>query len=514
MDSKQLRPEQLIAAGGSGQEVAAAALRLSYLGGLEIPDVVIIDSDVAPDPGSLTTRSQELQELNNTFRVTHVVADDRVIFLNPTSLPQAQNAVRTIGEFFATAGHPDEATKDLLNLLLDKGQQATTIDNGFHGQPALGSIIFSASAASAQGPFEQYVDRLQATAQARSGVRVVLAGSLSGGMGTAVMPVVVRELARIKQGLAADRNRVQVGALLFWPWFRLAKMDNITGSEEPDVTQAQLDRNALSLLRGYLENSLTNDIDAFLLLSLPRPVDRTSHGGQRQPETRHYLNVCAGIQALNMLNAERAQTAFGTAPQDPKGLFEMFLSDGEAAFDGPPAGPALVLDAQSTCDVRRFINVARSLEAFTRALCFELSVDEPVATHHGAIAARLKLLKTQDQRQAFVATVKKLHGLHTKCRLWLEESLQSLVGANRADTMRAFETEGLPRLFDTSYGSVLRTLGALTAVMPTSRGLITKLGPFVELGADGGAEENPGIDGAKSAWALVKQARQHILSRR
>ena len=67
---------------------------------------------------------------------------------------------------------------------------------------------------------------------------------------------------------------------------------------------ATMERNASCLTRGYLERILTEQLQSALLLGLPTPVARTSQGGSLQRETRHYLNVVAGIFAQRMLDAD------------------------------------------------------------------------------------------------------------------------------------------------------------------------------------------------------------------
>ena len=56
----------LLAAGGTGQEVAAAVLRLCYLTGRPLPRIVVFDSDIAQrQPGEeAQTRMQVLHGLD------------------------------------------------------------------------------------------------------------------------------------------------------------------------------------------------------------------------------------------------------------------------------------------------------------------------------------------------------------------------------------------------------------------------------------------------------------------
>jgi hypothetical protein len=493
----------LIGAGGTGQEVAAAAIRLAYLAGLEIPGVVIFDSDVgvrAPSEGG-QTRAQALQSLEDRLLNLGILSRKQIRWLNPTVIPGTAAQVNNADDLYSHHGSLTDADETLLGVLLDERQRRTPVNNGFHGQPAVGSLVFSG--AWQRGAFDELFEQLRTGTGEQDGLRVVLAGSVAGGVGTAVLPLLVRELAKLRQ--SAGGARVDLLALLQLPWFRLARQAEDPLSREPDVNQAEFDRNAACLLRGYLGDALTRNLDAVFLLGLPEAAERASQGGDRQAETRHYLSVCAGMAALNLLRPEATSRLCGA---DWKGTHAFALGEARtpSPLDGPVAGPALYLDSGRTLTVRKLADIARSLTAFTDALEFEMSVNDAAWTHHGAIFEVLRGLQSRDDRDRFTKHVESFHELHGELHQWLRECLESRVGPRRADNVDAFvPAEGWQHMFDTGVGRVLHRVSAGVTLMPTARKLVTSLGKY----------QIPvsGATGPTTAHQFVVQARGHLLGR-
>lgn len=300
----------LVSAGGTGQEVALGTLRVGYLMGRPVPLVSVVDSDISGNsessPGAYMTRKQTLDALATRFLSLGVVGEEFLRTINPADLTTGSGhsatpvAVRTVRDVFRPPGQgaldPDDDL--ILDLLLSPAQRTTTIDDGFHGEPALGALIVGAAIES--GAWKPFLNGFAREARQAGGLRVVITGSVAGGLGTAVLPSLIRELNDIGEGAQG----VSVHGLFFLPWFSLQQTAQDATSRPPDVDMATMERNASGLTRGYLEDIVTRQLESAVLLGLPNCVPRTSQGGSLQRETTHYVNVIAALLTQRMLSNE------------------------------------------------------------------------------------------------------------------------------------------------------------------------------------------------------------------
>jgi hypothetical protein len=485
----------LIAAGGTGQEVASAVTRLAYLAGAEFPQIIVIDSDIAPNhDGAKLTRHQALNELHASMMKLGVESTRFLSTVNPAhavagGTPQA---VHTVGDVFSVNGNLSPDDRALLELFLTPQQLRTSVNDGFHGHPAIGALVVAVS--SNTGEWARLRDTLTQKAMGESGVRVVVTGSVTGGVGTATLPAVIHQLAALR----TNGGRASISGLFQLPWFTLVEVQGDSKTQAADVTDRMMDRNAACLVRGYLEQLIATELDVALLLGLPERVVRPSDGGSRQRETRHYLNVIAGIQGLCLLDESEHRRLVG----DRRGLFGMTLGQQPSDhFAGHPGGPAF-----KGFTVEKFCAVARCLVALSEALCFELQTLTPASTHQANIHRILKQL-SHNEREALKKAALDFQDLHHEVWSWLGESLEARVGENRADTIQAFEPDrrdarkGWDELRDSSVHRALRNIGAPASFLAFGRRLLGHLGPF---------EVDREQTGIGTAWAIVHQARTKL----
>lgn len=489
----------LLAAGGTGQEVAAGVLRLCYLTGRNIPDVVVFDSDIAQrQPGEeAQTRMQVLHGLDQQFQELGVINQSRLTILNPSSTRNLVGQIRRVDDLYANTGHLGRDDETLLSLLLDADQRQTPVHNGFHGEPAVGSLLFAG--AWARGTFDELEKKLENAAATGEGLRVVLAGSVAGGVGTAVLPFISRMLTRLRN----RGGRIEILGLLQLPWFHLKRSESDRLSLDPDVTQAQFDRNAACLVRGYLRDLQTSALDSLVLLGLPQSVERVSHGGDRQLETHHYLCVCAAIVAANLLDDEATKVLLG---ENRRGVFGLSLrtSASPSAFDGPPAGPGLYLQDR-TMSIRQLVDLARALKGYTSQLVLELRQVRPSSMHHATVHSALRALESATRIHDFKQTVAGLDKLHEELLHWLRKSLESRVGSTRADTLGVFEPEhGWDAFASTNPAAVLAVVSAPAAFFAPPRRVLSlprRLRPHGKM------------EGRDAAWHYVSETRGELLQR-
>jgi hypothetical protein len=98
----------LVAAGGTGQEVAAGVMRIAYLSGHRPPEIFVIDSDLAGhEEGEARTRHQVVDQLHRRFIDTGAVPSVFLRVLNPANLNRPDTepgAVRHVGDVFSIHG--------------------------------------------------------------------------------------------------------------------------------------------------------------------------------------------------------------------------------------------------------------------------------------------------------------------------------------------------------------------------------------------------------------------------
>lgn len=491
----------LVAAGGTGQEVAAAVMRICYLTGIEPPDIAVFDSDLAPMPPDhqAITRAQVLKKLTADMLSLKAISRDCYSSHNPTDMEGEQAKITRVSDIFKKddAMKPDDQL--LLDVLLDSEQQRTTIHDGFHGQPAVGSLAFAS--ALKKGSFKTFLGEVNRRAGEQAGLRVVFAGSIMGGVGTAVIPILTEELSRIAAE-SGKTDKLKVLGLLQLPWFELIHVPTNPLSHKQDVEAETFDRNSACLLKHYLD-VMGRDIDSLVFLGLPDRVLRLSNGGNKQLETRHYVCLTAGVLAVNLLRETATQRWL--AP-DAHGMSSPSVNNQppHISLEGKRDGPAVFREPQGELSIRRLVEIGRALTAMSEALEYELQTDSPVSAHHAVVADTIRSLPTQEERDRFKDSLHGFTRLHREILQWLRDSLESRVEGKRADTMEGAFTPSEPwdRFFGTAPAQVLRTIGS-------GRGSVANIGRSVlrrlRLTAPSAKE-----DGAISAWQLIEQARKRL----
>lgn len=502
----------LIAAGGTGQEIAAAVLRLSYLSAKTIPHIAIFDTDVgakAPE-SACRTRTQILTSLHQEMLNLRCLDEPRLALYNPARLPKSERTAERIAEkiedIFGDLGVVSIEDQELMNVILDDSQQQTRIDDGFHGHPALGSLVFSGAVH--MGAYEALFAKVFDAVRADKSNRIVLVASLTGGVGTSVVPVLIQKLDAIRRSVS-DNKDVRITAVLQLPWFRLETAVNEAGSQEPDVTAAMLDRNACCLIEGYLNQtddqgqaSALAQIDRVVLVGLPRPVPRISQGGNLQHETRHYLNLVTAIAVMNLMSDDGESLIVGTRQEQKFVAPAVRMQPPWDVLRGGTAATRLCLTKERSLSIEQLAKIASCLVATTRAACFEVGNTNPSLSHHESVRRVLHAL-TGLERDNFKEAIRHMTVHHEEILSWLADTVYSSAGSRRADTLNVFVPES-ERLFDPSVRPVLEALGLnpAFAIAAVDRRILQRLNPKTEK-FDG--------DGRLAAWRLTESARKTVL---
>jgi len=281
----------LIAVGGTGQEIALACLRLCHMAGIEIPWVIVIDSDQGSGTSEVSTRSDEIQRLATFLKETR--RQDHVVFLKPLAENIRERRVETLRSLFSPANidPPPPKIQEVLSFLFTTDQQKTRVVDGFHGSPTVGSVAVEDYFL--QGEFQkEFVDRIDELTKPDAPHFIVLAGSTTGGTGPGAIPPVSRKIMEWRRQLKPERD-IEVSGIVQLQWFQPQKVDGVKGSQHPDVDLRRLQENSACLVRQY-GAELASLFDRLVLLSLPEVVLRVSAGPNHQPETLHWVNILSG----------------------------------------------------------------------------------------------------------------------------------------------------------------------------------------------------------------------------
>jgi hypothetical protein len=171
----------LFAVGGTGQHVALAAARLSYLGALPPLDVVVIDAD---DGSDLT---KALKTFGDTARPGDGHPLRTIDMFSPlpeSSAESSAHMAERFGELFPLES--DAAQQELFEAFFDAPSAEVKIKHGMYGNPAVGATVFAHASAA------ELVNRLTL---AQAADKVFVTGSFVGGTGAGVIHQLLHKLS-------------------------------------------------------------------------------------------------------------------------------------------------------------------------------------------------------------------------------------------------------------------------------------------------------------------------------
>ena len=281
-------PNLLVAVGGSGQHVALAVSRLTFIGALPKGNrCVIVDADTA-SPLSEATMSFD-GFVHQKHRTNHPLAGAES-FLRPFDASQAAAVGGAGGTSFRSlflrkqesdepqasaperGGNGKDTSADVFDALYTPRDARQDVLEGFYARPTLGASCFAAQA-------DDIVNRIAADAE--SAEKVLLCGSFIGGTGAGVIPALVRRTANPDKWFGA---------------FHLLWMDPPSSGAD-EIKRDDLDRNMRHGL-SYYYDWVVPRLRASVLMGAPLSeggvVERvTPTSGGETPSFYHVLAATA-----------------------------------------------------------------------------------------------------------------------------------------------------------------------------------------------------------------------------
>lgn len=183
--------------------------------------------------------------------------------------------------------------RELFEALYPKKKRESTFENGFLGWPSVGSSIVAKEFES----FEKLFNAISADTDAK----VYLMGSIFGGTGAAGIPTLVK---LIKKAVGASNNESisrKIGVLLMLPYFNFKDNEN----DDPSAKSENFKLKTKMALEYYYNQKFYDLCDSIYTLSdnfLTKTSDETSKGGNTQKNAPHFLELYAGLMAVDFFN--------------------------------------------------------------------------------------------------------------------------------------------------------------------------------------------------------------------
>lgn len=189
-------------------------------------------------------------------------------------------------------GSLDQRNEDFMSLLFSKTNLNTKMDEGFYGNPNMGSVVLNQFKDSEE--FKYFVTKFA------QGDRIFIISSIFGGTGAAGFPLILKNIRQISTNVHAQR--AAIGAVTVLPYFGVgeAKDGKIEKNDFFPKTTAAL---------SYYANNVTGNqsLNALYYLGDAMNSDYTNDSGSGgQKNAAHLVEMAAAMSILDFLTIPNA----------------------------------------------------------------------------------------------------------------------------------------------------------------------------------------------------------------
>lgn len=310
----------LIAVGGSGAKSLEAFVHMSAAGLLGNNSLKTFYFDQDESNGSLSRSHEAIRQ----YRICRdfergsieAFAPDIGLFDPVVCRPLPSPNKRSLKKFFSyddpAARHQNAAR--LMDTFFTPDQIAAELDDGFLGNPSIGSAIIGGTLnLDTEAPWNTLYGEISAASSNDGGANVLLVGSVFGGTGAAGIPTIAKLL---RPRLAKDQiKNVRIGAVLVLPYF---SFKDVKGAKVRADARDFLP-NTQAALNYYHDRDYLDIFDAVYLTGEHALTEMTASalGGKDQRNDPHPIELYTALAALDffMLPGE-AKGCMLTARQD------------------------------------------------------------------------------------------------------------------------------------------------------------------------------------------------------
>ncbi|MCP4367385.1 MAG: hypothetical protein GY797_04605 [Deltaproteobacteria bacterium] len=302
-----------IGVGGTGQQIALAYQKFAYLCGYEESmELHILDSDGSEEG------------------ITREFFADTVIRYDPI-----EDDTYLFEDIFIR--NPKGDVKKILNLLFNEKELSTRVSKGMYGNPSVGATTFINSLTTydkkEKDQQEHYstTDKTKRTfdefmnfiASIGDGSNVVVCGSLAGGTGAGILPILAKHIK--------EKIGCRVGIIGFLKWFDID--DDSTASKVYGGSGILDNREINEILKVntesgfcYVRETISKVVDSCVLLGLEdASLKVNSANVGKQEEKRHLITLIAAVVANNFFNGQQLEKGIYSYHIPPGGLFPSHL---------------------------------------------------------------------------------------------------------------------------------------------------------------------------------------------
>jgi hypothetical protein len=306
----------LIGIGGTGARIMEAVTYLCAAGyGPDELSMFLVDPDQGNGNLSRTkTLIGKYNECQKRFRERN---SERVkLFRTRLSTPPDSMIWSIFDNPHATLGnHIDydnlkqsqPALAEFASVLFSQRELTEKLDEGFRGHPSIGAVVM-AEPSRASDPWKTFWSDVT-TASLPNDVRVFLVGSIFGGTGAAGVPTFgSRKMLKYNELAAFDKSsRIYLGGCLVLPYFTFDVGPESMAEHSGDlfVTHNDFPIATKAALQFYDEkqDDLAFDELYFIGDSDAEPVGSFAPGAKKQENRAHYIELVAGLSALDFFRA-------------------------------------------------------------------------------------------------------------------------------------------------------------------------------------------------------------------
>jgi hypothetical protein len=284
----------LIAVGGTGQHVALAVARMTFIGALPPIELAVIDAD----------NDGELSRLLKTFNETVVLERTTHPLLNGERIDPPFKDVHGDPQFqdLFLSSSPSDVEREVFEVCVDASSAGLSVKKGMFGRPAVGASIF------AENQDTMLQDVFRRAGQAST---IFVSGSMVGGTGAGIIHQLVAALPKTGKELYG---------LIFLQWFRIPA----AGTEQPvdDTTQERNMRFGLDYFFRETRKALADT------LLIGQPLQHGPAVEATAKEIKHYLHLIAAYGILHLPQYSEKQRAPGSVTEaafdeaNPESMYE------------------------------------------------------------------------------------------------------------------------------------------------------------------------------------------------
>jgi hypothetical protein len=295
----------LIGIGGSGAKCIEAVAHLGAAGVFAHKPhykckTIFVDPDKAN--GSLEKAQATLQAYLNASKIQRGNIDpfslELTTFKERVWTPLPDDGNRTLSALFNYKDPSEQgrSSAGLMDVLFTPSQITLDLNEGFRGNPSIGSAVFGATVDLAgEEIWQEFYDDLKRDSADSGGASVLLIGSVFGGTGAAGVPTIAR---LIKNHLdAAQIKNVRLGAIILLPYFSFGE---VRGADLQARVQEFLPNTQIAL-QYYHERRYLDVLQGVYLLGehVLSAVGLAKIGGKEQRNDAHPTELIAALAALD-----------------------------------------------------------------------------------------------------------------------------------------------------------------------------------------------------------------------